>query len=1158
MTNFSFLRAEWPQLFAEATRAERTGVADPRTCCFYARRCLELTVGWLYDADGTLTAPYREDLSARLWEPSFRTLVGTDIHAKMDLIRRAGNRAVHHAAPVAPGDSLPVLGQLFQVLYWVARHYAREPADIPPPGVAFDVTSIPRPLPASVRLQRQAELQAQETRLAEQDGALARERERNETLEAELATLRTRVAAAKAANDARPDVHDYDEATTRDLLIDSLLAEAGWALDRPQDREFEVAGMPTPQGRGFVDYVLWGDDGKPLGLVEAKRTRRDARVGQQQARLYADCLQARFGQRPVIFYTNGYETWLWDDTAYPPRQVQAFYTRDELALLVQRRSTRRAPAEMVVDSRIVERHYQQRAVRRVGEVFETTRQRQALVVMATGAGKTRTVIALVDLLMRANWCKRVLFLADRVALVRQAVGAFKTHLPSATTVNLVTERSAEGRVYVSTYPTIMGLINSGLGSDSGEPQRFGPGYFDLVVIDEAHRSVYQKYGAIFSWFDSFLVGLTATPKDEIDRNTYRLFHLEDGVPTDAYTLDEAVSEGYLVPARAVSVPLKFPHEGIRYDDLSEQEKDEWDAKDWDEDGDVPELVASDAVNKWLFNADTVDKMLETLMTTGHRVAGGDRLGKTIIFARNNHHAEFIRDRFDANYPEYAGAFARVITHKVEYNQTLIDDFAMRDRPPHIAISVDMLDTGIDIPEVVNLVFFKTVRSKTKFWQMLGRGTRLCPDLYGPGEDKADFRILDFCGNLEFFNADPATVDGHLAESLSQRLFKARVEVLTGLDSRLTSSSSPVLESPAVAAEAAGIYTVNAPVDGTTSDKGLRDDVARTLQTIVAGMNVDNVVVRPQRRWVEIYAHLDRWQTLAEPEAADVAEHLSGLPSTVRDDDEQAKRFDLLILRLQLCVLNAEPGFDRLRDQVREIASALLEVTNIPAVREQSELLDEVAGEEWWIDVTLPMLELLRRRVRLLVRLIDRARRLVVYTDFVDSLGEATEVALSGISVGTDFDRFQAKARVYLRAHEDHVALQKLRRNKPLSASDLDELERMLGESGVGGPEDIERAREQGHGLGLFIRSLVGLDRDAATDALSGFSAGRTLNASQLHFLSLVVSHLTEHGLMDAGLLYESPFTELAPLGPESLFTSDEIDHLLAALDQVRLTAVAAA
>ena len=538
--------------------------------------------------------------------------------------------------------------------------------------------------------------------------------------------------------------------------------------------------MPNTEGKGFVDYVLWGDDGKPLALVEAKRTKRDPRVGQQQAKLYADCLETQFGRRPVIFYSNGYDHWLWDDCELPAPAgagiLQEGGAGTAHPAAFQPKSTRQGRNQRG----IVERYYQTRCIRRIGEAFERDNDRKALVVMATGAGKTRTVIALCDLLMRCHWVKRVLFLADRVALVRQAVNAFKRHLPDAAPVNLVTEKDAEGRVYVSTYPTMMGLIDETLDGR----RRFGVGHFDLIVIDEAHRSVFHKYRTIFDYFDSLLVGLTATPKDEVDRNTYSLFDLENGVPTDAYPLEEAVRDKFLVPPKAVSVPLKFLREGINYRDLPEDEKDQWDALEWDEEGNVPERVEAAAVNKWLFNKDTVDKVLAHLMTRGLKVAGGDRLGKTILFAKNQAHADFIADRFNVNYPHFKGQFARTITFKTEYAQNLIDNFSAKEKAPHIAISVDMLDTGIDIPEVVNLVFFKLVHSKTKFWQMLGRGTRLCPDLFGPGEHKQFFFIFDYCQNLEFFSQNPETTEGVLVASLGKRLFTTRLELLGELDKRL--------------------------------------------------------------------------------------------------------------------------------------------------------------------------------------------------------------------------------------------------------------------------------------------------------------------------------------------------------------------------------------
>ncbi|MGO4534925.1 DEAD/DEAH box helicase family protein [Leifsonia sp. 2MCAF36] len=1113
MSNFAFVRETLPELHAECAHAESYLTTDPRSACFYSRRAVEQLVDYLYDVMG-LNLPYRDDLAAKTNDPAFKAKAGLGIVSKLNLVRRLGNDAVHKAAPPSARDALGALREVFHLMVWAGLHYSAHP-DTVPTGAQFDPELAAKAAPLTRDQVRQlaAKFRQQDEAHAK---ALAQRDELAAGKDAEIEALKAQITAAQAA--AKPDDHDYDEAATRDLFIDLLLREAGWRVLGPEvpgpfsdavSVEYQVIPMPNPQGFGFADYVVWGADGLPLAVVEAKRTRKSAQAGQRQAELYADALEAMTGRRPVIYYTNGYEHWLWDDAAgYPPRAVSGFMTRDELELTVQRRRTRLALSSATVDHAIVERPYQVRAIKAVGGAFDA-RERSALLVMATGSGKTRTVIALVKQLQERGWVKRALFLADRTALVKQAARAFREHLPGSTTVDLVTERTAEGRVYVSTYPTMMNLIDEV--DDRG--RRFGPGYFDLIVVDEAHRSIYAKYGAIFRYFDAMLVGLTATPKDEVDHNTYRLFHLENGVPTDAYGLDEAVRDGYLMPPRAIAVPTKFMRQGIRYDDLTEDEKDQWDSADWGDDGLIPSEIGAAELNSFLYNDDTIDKVLETLMTRGYRVEGGDRLGKTIIFAANQRHAERIQERFDLAYPEAAGKSARIITYQSSYAQSLIDDFSQPSKHPDIAISVDMLDTGIDVPEVLNLVFFKAVRSKAKFWQMIGRGTRLAPDVFGPGQDKQDFLVFDFCGNLEFFSQNLPGAEGQVQASLSQRIFEARV-ALVGV-----------------------VGNVDAQLQAAT---------ASGLSKTIAGMNLDNFIVRPHRMAVERFASVDAWDGLSGDDA-ELAASLAGLPSSVRDSDEMAKRLDLLILRRQLAQLEGDQSHaDRLRLTVQDIAARLLTKTAIPSVLEQAVLLEEVAGDEWWVDVTVGMLELARLRLRGLMRFLEPSRRDPVYVDLEDVLGEATEIALPGVTPGMDFDRFRSKAQAYLRAHEDHVALQRLRRGRPLTETDLLALQTMLADAG-GNEADISRAEAETGGLAAFIRSLIGLDRDYVRSAFERYLDGTAFTAEQIRFVALIVDELTRNGRMDPGRLYESPYTDNAPAGPDSLFPALDVDEIVSIL-----------
>lgn len=763
--NFEFLKGkkQFDGFSAQCFEAEKSIIVSPATCAILSRRALELAVKWVYGNDSELVLPYQDSISSLIHNESFRELIDSSMFNILKYIIKLGNVAVHTNKPISREEAILSLHNLHQFVSWIDYCYADNYT-----ATNFDETLLHE---GDNKRTRPEELNNLYEKLSSKDRKLEEVIDENK----EKRKLGTEKRKENTVNNTFK-VDEISEAETRKRYIDVELKLSGWTFGKDIQIEVEVNGMPNESGLGYVDYVLYGDNGKPLAVVEAKRTSVDEKKGQQQAKLYADCLEKQYNQRPVIFLTNGFRYYIWDDCG--DREVFGFYKKSELQLMIDRRISKKSLKDIKISDEISNRYYQKEAITSVAEAFERN-QRTSLLVCATGTGKTRTAISIVDVLSRHNWVKNVLFLADRKALVKQAKKNFSKLLPNLSLCDLLDSRDnpEESRMVFSTYPTMMNAIDDTKSKDGD--RLFTPGHFDLIIIDESHRSIYKKYKSVFDYFDAYLIGLTATPRDEIDKNTYDIFNLEKGVPTYAYEYEKAVEDGYLVDYRTIEIKSKILEGGIKYDDLSQEEKEEYEMM-FDDDENIGDEISSSAINQWLFNADTIDLVLNKLMTDGLKIEGGEKLGKTIIFAKNSRHAKAIVERFNKLYPEYGGTFARVVEHKTPYVENIIDDFSDKDKMPQIAVSVDMLDTGIDIPEILNLVFFKKVRSKTKFWQMIGRGTRLCPDLLGIGFDKEEFLIFDFCNNFEFFRVNPKGFEGNKVESLTERLFNVKVDIVKEL------------------------------------------------------------------------------------------------------------------------------------------------------------------------------------------------------------------------------------------------------------------------------------------------------------------------------------------------------------------------------------------
>ncbi len=1129
MSNFQFLRDEFLGIYKEAIEAEKLALTSPKASAILSRSALEMGVNWLYQNDADLEYPYDTTLNSLIHNRDFKEVIKPSMFREINLIRLNGNNAAHGKS-IGQDHSLASIKNLFRFLGFLGKYYSTQNIELP----FFSIDHIPDGKEQEKTKEELEELKRQYLQLKreyEQQQQVGSVADQEEIYGIQIPDFEQVDYAKRRKKREQEQSHDkaiptlVSEAATRSLYIDTLLKDAGWDnLREGKDLEYEVQGMPistNSTGIGYVDYVLWGKDGKPLAVVEAKKTMADARKGRHQASLYADCLEQMHKQRPIIFYTNGFETYVWDDQFYVDREISGFYTQDELQLLIDRRTTRKDPRHFQVNKEIAGRAYQIEAIQRVAENIAVTGTngtlrgagRASLLVMATGSGKTRTAAAIVDMLSKSNWVKRVLFLADRNALVTQAKNAFKEHLPELSSIDLTKEKEDDTtRLVFSTYPTIMNKID---GVKSGEQRFYGVGHFDLIIIDEAHRSVYQKYRAIFEYFDALLIGLTATPKKDIDRNTYSLFGIEDDVPTFAYELDTAVEDGFLVPPKSISVPLKFQREGIKYSELTEAEKEEYEEKFGDPTTEeVPDQISGSAVNKWLFNTDTVDRVLEHVMTDGIKVDGGDKLGKTIIFAKNHAHAVFIRDRFNKNYPEYGGKFLEVIDNYETKAQDLLEKFVdpYQEQNPQIAVSVDMMDTGVDAPRVVNLVFFKIVRSVTKFWQMIGRGTRLCPDLFAPSEDKTHFLIFDYCENFEFFDEQPDGVTPSNPKSLQQQVFEGKLQV-AHLISELEEKSE--------------------------AEQEIRDNYLFDLHKTIANLDRERFVVRKELRYVNQYSDKNKWLNLSKSDLQEIRQHLSHLQTVEKEDDELARRFDVLILSYQIALLLEGRDTTKFTTRIYQIASGLQRKDNIPQIKTQLPLIKELQTESYWKAVDVRKLERVRTALRELIKYLDSQTQNPVYTNFQDYLDLDNAAWRDPAQNYIRLQSYKDRVESYIRRNKHHITIDKLNKNIPITSAELKELERILfTEEGAESKEKFEQ--EYGEmPLGVFIRGIIGLDAQAANDAFADFLTSGNLTADQMTFIKKIISFLTVNGRIDKKMLFESPFTDQSQDGVSGVF-KDEV------------------
>lgn len=1116
--NFEFLREARADLAALGGFAEHYAFNDPAGSLAKLRLFTERVVDLVYDTF-RLPKPYQPNLNDLLNEDAFRTRIPSVVQTKLHALRIHGNKAVHANQGTTP-TALAMVREAFDIARWVFVTFDG--------GQASDIRAFELPKPPADAKKLEKDRQRLLAQIAEQEQQmqavleqLAQAKAQQTTVERTAEELQHLIASGNAAVDQLA----FDEATTRQRLIDAMLVAAHWKVGQggaSTDEVGQEVEMPQPQnktGIGYADYVLWGENGKPLAVIEAKRTAKDAEAGRTQAKLYADGLEQEHGQRPIIFYTNGFDIYIWDDAQkQTPRRLFGFYSKESLKYLLFQRHEKLALDSLTPKPEIAGRMYQIETIKRICERFSLG-YRKSLIVLATGTGKTRVAVSLCELLSRARWAKRILFLCDRRELRKQADNVFKEYLPGEPRIhiNANTAGDVTNRIYLATYPAMMQCY-----------ELFDVGYFDLIIADESHRSIYNRYRDLFVYFDALQVGLTATPVQFISRNTFKLFSCEDGDPTSYFGYQEAISHAppYLVPFEVYTHTTEFLRRGIKYNQLSKDQREQLE----EDEADAQSIAYDDTdVDRTVFNKDTNRAILRNLMENGLRDASGSHPGKSIIFARNHNHAVLLSELFDEMYPQYGGQFCRVIDNYDTRAEQLIDDFKEPKNVLTVAISVDMLDTGIDVPEVVNLVFAKPVKSYVKFWQMIGRGTRLCADLNGPGQDKTKFHIFDHWGNFAYFEESYREANPTVSKSLLQKLFESRLQ----------------LADAALAAAKPDAFDLS----------------VKLMQADIAALPESTIAVR--EKWREV-REVQRPDVLAALSAATRSFLLKDIAPLMQWRDtrgwEDAYQLDLLIARMQGEALKKSAVFNDLRDDLIALVAQL--PINVNAVRDKLATIEKVRSGEFWKAIAdqadVAGLETVREELRGIMR-----HRVVGPT--VGGKPRVLDIAedASKIEFGRHIPRLEGTELVAYRQRVEQVliglfdtnpTLRKIRRGEPVAEPDLKALVSLV----LTQHPDVnltwltEFYPDTAGDLVVAIRTIVGLEPEVVAQRFGEFFARHPqLSAKQQRFMALLQNHIAKFGVVTLDKLYEAPFTQVSPDGPDGVFDDAAVGELIAVIERFR-------